>query len=60
MCAWPDDIHDTQSLQAIIPDVMWGSGEFQGGAFDPWGGVSVLLEVLQAVIDVKRGLVRLR
>lgn len=27
-------------LQSIIPDVMWGTAEFQGGAFDPWGGVS--------------------
>lgn len=27
--------------QSIIPDVMWGSGEFQAGAFDPWGGVRV-------------------
>ncbi|GJE91462.1 glycoside hydrolase family 35 protein [Phanerochaete sordida] len=24
--------------KAIIPDVMWATAEFQGGAFDPWGG----------------------
>ena len=28
------------ATQAIIPDVLWATAEFQGGAFDPWGGVS--------------------
>lgn len=23
---------------------MWGTAEFQGGAFDPWGGVSTTLD----------------
>ncbi|KIP05238.1 glycoside hydrolase family 35 protein [Phlebiopsis gigantea 11061_1 CR5-6] len=37
--AWPEVNSGLDaSHQAIIPDVMWASGEFQGGAFDPWGG----------------------
>ena len=25
----------------IDPDLAWVTAEFQGGSFDPWGGVSV-------------------
>jgi hypothetical protein len=39
-CDFCSHVLDT-IFKAIIPDVMWGSGEFQAGAFDPWGGVSV-------------------
>ncbi|KAI0688987.1 glycoside hydrolase family 35 protein [Cytidiella melzeri] len=38
--SWPEQNSASLAIahQAIIPDVMWGSGEFQAGAFDPWGG----------------------
>ncbi|KAI0821239.1 glycoside hydrolase family 35 protein [Irpex lacteus] len=38
--SWPEQSSASlvQAHQSIIPDVMWGSGEFQAGAFDPWGG----------------------
>ena len=26
-------------VQRFNPDQLWATGEFQGGAFDPWGGV---------------------
>ncbi|KAI0343743.1 putative beta-galactosidase [Trametopsis cervina] len=38
--SWPEQnsVSLDAAHQAIIPDVMWGSAEFQAGAFDPWGG----------------------
>jgi hypothetical protein len=26
-------------VQADDPDLVWATGEFQGGSLDPWGGV---------------------
>ncbi|KAK7695246.1 hypothetical protein QCA50_002436 [Cerrena zonata] len=37
---WPEvnSVNEDTEHQRFNPDQLWAAGEFQGGAFDPWGG----------------------